>query len=128
MPTKKKRVGFIPRANVLDIINKLSFENNLSNSKIINILVEEALSRRGILNIKTGEANYNSLDNSEREIKYSNIENPLRNYTKNIQNDFSENLNSSPMEITDDLVDLEVYQKFLMFLQFKERMKQNKIK
>ena len=38
MPTKKRRVGFIPRSDVLDLINKLSFESNLSISKIINIL------------------------------------------------------------------------------------------
>ena len=55
MPTKKKRVGFIPREDVLRIIDKLSIENNLSNSKIINILVEEALSIRGIFNNKTGK-------------------------------------------------------------------------
>ena len=56
MPTKKRRVGFIPRGVVLDLINKLSFESNLSNSKIINILVEEALFKRGLFNIKTGKA------------------------------------------------------------------------
>ena len=33
MPTKKKRVGFIPREDVMRIIEKLSIENNLSNSK-----------------------------------------------------------------------------------------------
>ena len=52
MPTKKKRVGFIPREDVMRIIEKLSTENNLSNSKIISILVEEALSVRGIFNKK----------------------------------------------------------------------------
>ena len=50
MPTKKKRVGFIPREEVMRIIEMLSTENNLSNSKIISILVEEALSIRGIFN------------------------------------------------------------------------------
>ena len=49
MPTKKRRVGFIPRNDVLEIIGKLSFENNLSYSKIVCILVEEALFKRGIL-------------------------------------------------------------------------------
>ena len=57
MPTKKKRVGFIPREDVMKIIDKLSIENNLSNSKIISILVEEALSIRGIFNKKNGKAN-----------------------------------------------------------------------
>ena len=56
MPTKKKRVGFIPRDDVMRIIDKLSIENNLSNSKIISILVEEALSIRGIFNKKNGKA------------------------------------------------------------------------
>ena len=37
MPTKKKRVGFIPREDVMRIIEKLSTENNLSNSKINNL-------------------------------------------------------------------------------------------
>ena len=55
MPTKKKRVGFIPREDVMRIIDKLSLENNLSNSKIISILVEEALSIRGIFNKKIGK-------------------------------------------------------------------------
>ena len=55
MPTKKKRVGFIPREDVMRIIDKLSVENNLSNSKIIGILVEEALSIRGIFNKKNGK-------------------------------------------------------------------------
>ena len=74
MPTKKKRVGFIPREDVMRIIEKLSTENNLSNSKIISILVEEALSIRGIFNKKNGKLNQsyqskegnskNSFDNS----------------------------------------------------------------
>ena len=55
MPTKKKRVGFIPREDVMKIIDKLSIENNLSNSKIISILVEEALSIRVIFNKKNGK-------------------------------------------------------------------------
>ena len=55
MPTKKKRVGFIPREDVMRIIDKLSLENNLSNPKIISILVEEALSIRGIFNKTNGK-------------------------------------------------------------------------
>ena len=55
MPTKKKRIGFIPREDVMKIINKLSIQNNLSNSKMIGILVEEALSFRGLFNINIGK-------------------------------------------------------------------------
>ena len=67
MPTKKKRVGFIPREDVMRIIDKLSLENNLSNSKIISILVEEALSIRGVFNKKNGkvsQSNSNDFTNN----------------------------------------------------------------
>ena len=92
MPTKKKRVGFIPREDVLRIIDKLSIENNLSNSKIISILVEEALSTRGIFNKKKGKISQtyqavsdnsqNLSDNSSNFIDNSiiSIDNQLGNH------------------------------------------------
>ena len=43
MPTKKRRIGFIPRFDVLKVVNKISEEEKLSNSKVVNILIEDAL-------------------------------------------------------------------------------------
>ena len=127
MPTKKKRVGFIPREDVLKIIDKLSIENNLSNSKIISILVEEALSKRGIFNKKNGKGtrsygeikNYSlgisedSTDFQDKEkftinTKIENDKNPskTRLFKKNSQEDF----------------DLQMYKKFLSFIKFQEMM------
>ena len=78
MPTKKRRVGFIPRSDVLDLINKLSFESNLSISKIINILVEEALYKRGLYSMsRSNVLNYGEgidLKNDNR-IHYLILEN-----------------------------------------------------
>ena len=72
MPTKKKRVGFIPREDVMRIIEKLSIENNLSNSKIISILVEEALSIRGIFNKKNGKVSQSYKSNLTHSASLSN--------------------------------------------------------
>ena len=91
MPTKKRRVGFIPRSDVLDLINKLSYENNLSYSKIISILVEEALYKRGLLNYKRENETNNDIQNFKI--------------------------------IKDESFNNEIYAKFLIFLQFQERMK-----
>ena len=71
MPTKKKRVGFIPREDVMSIIEKLSTENNLSNSKITSILVEEALSIRGIFNKKNGKLTQAYKENNDNSQKLS---------------------------------------------------------
>ena len=93
MPTKKKRVGFIPRDDVMRIIDNLSIENNLSNSKIISILVEEALSIRGIFNKKNGKVTQSYL-----KIK-DNLE-----------------------DLSEEPIDLHTYKKFISFLKFQEMM------
>ena len=122
MPTKKKRVGFIPRSDVLDLINKLSFENNLSISKIINILVEEALYKRGIFNIKNGKVlsyeNKIDLKNKNRII----INNDDVDHSNEFNN-FKNTENQQIKEAKDEFIDKEIYKKFLMFLQFEEKMK-----
>ena len=116
MPTKKRRVGFIPRVTVLNLINKLSFESNLSNSKIINILVEEALCKRGLFNIETGKI-FSNIDNNNNLSRIKNI-NKEFNHSFNNNSNIYEN-----MDIREEILDKEIYSKFLMFLQFQERMK-----
>ena len=125
MPTKKKRVGFITREDVMRIIDKLSIENNLSNSKIISILVEEALSIRGIFNKNNGKANpsfqlpevykQNLSDNSADFIDKSEPSINTKIVTHlNLGN--STHLN----EVNNEAFDLNTYKKFLSFLKFQE--------
>ena len=121
MPTKKKRVGFIPREGIMIIVDKLSFENNLSNSKIISILVEEALAQRGLFNIETRKEN----------LLYINQKKDHESLTSN-----SLNVNTciSPAQLhsskkifniqnNKETFDLKTYEKFLLFLKFQEMLK-----
>ena len=127
MPTKKKRVGFIPREDVMRIIEKLSTENNLSNSKIISILVEEALSIRGIFNKKNGKVTQSyqlDIDNSKNLFDNSGdlTDNAKLSIDTNLGNHFipgkSTDLNAGNQET----FDLQTYKKFLSFLKFLEMM------
>ena len=127
MPTKKKRVGFIPREEVMRIIEKLSIENNLSNSKIISILVEEALSIRGIFNKKNGKAtqlcqlnedySQNLFDNSG-----GLIDNAKSSIDTNLGNHFISSKSNYLNEENQEVFDLQTYKKFLSFLKFQEMM------
>tara|TARA_A200000113_G_scaffold70368_1_gene61597 strand:+ start:279 stop:656 length:378 start_codon:yes stop_codon:yes gene_type:complete len=122
MPTKKRRVGFIPRNDVLDLINKLSFESNLSISKIISILVEEALYKRGIFNINNGKViNYQSQINFDKENQIL-VKNDYKDFSNGFNN-FKNNENQHFNNSSDEFIDKEIYEKFLMFLQFQEKMK-----
>ena len=92
MPTKKKRVGFIPREDVLRIIDKLSIENNLSNSKILF-------------------DNYGDFrDNTKLSID------------TNLGNHFNPSKSTHLNEENQEAFNLQTYKKFLSFLKFQEMM------
>jgi len=130
MPTKKKRVGFIPREDVMRIIDKLSIENNLSNSKIISILVEEALSIRGIFNKKNGKVtqSYQSYqqNNDNLQILSDNsisfIDNDEFSIDTKLGNDLSSSKSRYINKPNKESFDLQTYKKFLLFLKFQEMM------
>ena len=127
MPTKKKRVGFIPREDVMRIIDKLSIENNLSNSKIISILVEEALSIRGIFNKKNGKAtqSYQLIEDNSQNL-FDNSGDFLDKAKLSIDNNLGKHLIPSKSthlnEENQEAFDLQTYKKFLSFLKFQEMM------
>ena len=127
MPTKKKRVGFIPREDVMRIIDKLSLENNLSNSKIISILLEEALSIRCIFNKKNGketQSYQSNHDNSKNLFDNSGdfTDNAELSIDTNLENHFIPNKSTHLNEKKQEAFDLQTYKKFLSFLKFQEMM------
>ena len=83
MENKVKRIGYLPRKRVLEIIDEISNSESISSSKVVGILVEEALDARGIANFgysnitksntyKTN--NYKDLQNENALIKDSEDE------------------------------------------------------
>ena len=127
MPTKKKRVGFIPREDVMRIIDNLSIENNLSNSKIKSILVEEALSIRGIFNKKKGTATQSyQLNNHYSQILSDNsadfIDNEKFSINTKLGNHFNSDQSGHLNKPSHEAFDLQTYKKFLLFLKFQEMM------
>ena len=87
MENKVKRIGYLPRKRVLEIIDEISNSESISRSKVVGILVEEALDARGIANFG-----------------YSNIANSniykSKNY-KDLQNE-NASLNDAEDEFVDD--------------------------
>jgi len=127
MPTKKKRVGFIPREDVMRIIDKLSIENNLSNSKIISILVEEALSLRGIFNKENGKVTQSYQLTNYLSQKFTDnsgdlIDNAKPSIDTKLGNHFISSKSTDLNTENHEALDLQTYKKFLSFLKFQEMM------
>ena len=83
MENKVKRIGYLPRKRVLEIIDEISNSESISRSKVVGILVEEALDARGIANFGYSNItksntyksnNYNGLQNENAHLKDSEDE------------------------------------------------------
>ena len=74
MENKVKRIGYLPRKRVLEIIDEISKSESISRSKVVGILVEEALDARGIANF--GYSNISKSNSYKSDIyKEANNEN-----------------------------------------------------
>ena len=109
------------------IIEKLSTENNLSNSKTISILVEEALSIRGIFNKKNGKVtqSYQSHTDIAKNLFDNSgdfTENAKLSMDTNLGNHFIPSKSTHFNEENQEAFDLQTYKKFLSFLKFQEMM------
>ena len=116
MPSQRKRIGFLPSKEVHEIIEKLCTANEISQSKVTGLLVEEALRSRGELNESYG---LNTLFKGDL-INFSSDEETC-----------SEN-NKSPEKWDDFIVnkkvlsdDIKMMHEFIEFKYFKKVMKRN---
>ena len=75
MENKVKRIGYLPRKRVLEIIDEISKSESISRSKVVGILVEEALGARGIANFGYSNISksklYKSVNN--RDVQKDNL-------------------------------------------------------
>ena len=117
MPTQRRRIGFLPSSEVQNIIDKICNHNKLSQSKVTGILVEEALSSRGVL---TTPVKGLSLDFSFNEKKPSLIANQLFNSEMPFEND---NLYIENGSMNDEV---QMINDFIEFKFFKNIMIRNK--
>ncbi len=117
MPSQRKRIGFLPSEEVHEIIEKLCRANELSQSKVTGLLVEEALRSRGVLSELFSSNTSNSYDLFNES--FENKSSSKNNETKN--NDDSYRVNK---ELFID--DMKMMHEFIEFKYFKKFMRKNK--
>ena len=131
MPSTRKRIGYLPAPIIQDLITKIAINEKLSQSKIVGILVEEALIERGLFDskklnnfnknnsyLKAKEKNYstfkyNDLDEliSDKGITYNKEEYKIyKTFSKNFSTDLEDENNE------------ELFNLFKQFLLFQKRL------
>ena len=92
MENPVKRIGYLPRKRVLEIIDQISKSESISMSKVVGILVEEALDARGIANF-----GYNNLTKTK---SYSSEIFTEKQHIKNISDSEDEFVDDSGYTIS----------------------------
>ena len=116
MPTPRKRIGFLPSEEVHEIIEKLCTANEISQSKVTGLLVEEALRSRGVLNESFCQNSLNKKD----LINFS-----IDPYTFSENNKFPENGDDYTVNKKVLSDDIKMMHEFIEFKYFKKVMKHN---
>ena len=105
MPSPRKRIGFLPRTQVQEIIDQICEEENLSQSKVVGILVEEALAARGIFDPQIGQ-NFEANPNWKPQAKSL----------------MKKDITEAPLQIVSDDDEEAMMEQFREFQQFKKMM------
>tara|TARA_B100000579_G_scaffold25732_1_gene18127 strand:+ start:610 stop:1005 length:396 start_codon:yes stop_codon:yes gene_type:complete len=124
MPTTRKRIGYLPSANAQEMITKIANGEKLSQSKVVGILVEEALIarasddfknrnqliRKGFFD-KTANIDSSSLKENDNEELISDI--GITYDTKKYKYNSGENLLEPREKYNEEL--FEYFKQFLLF-------------
>ena len=74
MPSIRKRIGYLPSIDIQEIITTISKKENLSQSKVVGILVKEALIDRGLYPPQdTNDLIRNGLYNNRPQVNDSSL-------------------------------------------------------
>ena len=113
MESKIKRIGYLPRKRVLEIIDEISKSESISRSKVVGLLVEEALDARGIANFgysNIGKSNlfksdiYKGIQNENIQLK--NAEDEFvddSGYTVSSQKILDRSISSADIELANKI-------------------------
>ena len=119
MPSQRKRIGFLPRENVQDIIDKMCKSNKLSQSKVTGILVEEALNYRGLLSSTLSEKNKEKQSDSMNLKSFSikNNNNKLPSENKNIN--LEESYQKDEVQMINDFIEYKFFKNVMIQKNYK---------
>ena len=129
MPSTRKRIGYLPSINAQETITKIANKENLSQSKVVGILVEEALIARDGIDLKNSNeliiknlySRKNNNDNST--FNHNDLDELISDkgitYNKKKYNSTSNVHLSEPREKFNE----ELFEQFKQFILFQKTMK-----
>ena len=126
MPSIRKRIGYLPSINAQEMITKLAIKEKISQSKVVGILVEEALVARE----KEELTIRNDLIRNKHYGKRVNIDNSYYNYNdidelisdKGITYNTKKNghISEDDLSVSSEKYNQVLFEEFKQFIMFKK--------
>ena len=113
MPSQRKRIGYLPRAEIQNIIDQICKYNKISQSKVTGILVEEALIYRGVLYSTFNEKSDITVSNNNKSILINNDALHNENLNKNDNNNLEEKYINNEVKMINDYIEYKIFKKIM---------------
>tara|TARA_Y100001968_G_scaffold108983_1_gene98555 strand:+ start:305 stop:700 length:396 start_codon:yes stop_codon:yes gene_type:complete len=131
MPSIRKRIGYLPTINSQEIITSIAQKEKLSQSKVVGILVEEALKARGLFehqntNILLKERSHSKKNNINNfHLKYDDLDELIsdKGITYNSKKYKPNSGNSSSKQ--KETYNGDLFELFKQFMMFKKMLEEN---
>ena len=112
MPSKRKRIGFLPSAEVQNIIDQICKHNELSQSKVTGVLVEEALIYRGVLKINFNEKGFTKVDNN-KSLVYKNDNFNSESHNENNNYNLDKSYLKNEVKMINDFIEFKFFKNIM---------------
>ena len=113
MPSQRKRIGYLPRAEIQNIIDQICKYNKLSQSKVTGILVEEALSYRGFLYSTLNENSDITISNINKSILINTDAFNNEDLNKNENNNLEKKYINNEVKMINDYIKYKIFKKIM---------------
>ena len=130
MPSIRKRIGYLPSINIQEIISKISKKEKLSQSKVVGILVEEALIARGVFDLQNTndvikKRNYRKESNiSNSAIKYSDLDELISDKGITYNTKRYNNNSNNPSIDSKEAYNKDLFEQFKQFMLFQKMIEE----
>ena len=133
MPSIRKRIGYLPSPSIQELVIKIANNEKLSQSKVVGILVEEALLARGLIdsqnfnNLNRKNLNNDKRNNNDYSFKNNELDEMIsdKGITYNqkkyqLKKNHSSNISPEPKEQCDG----KLFEQFKQFIEFQEMLRE----
>ena len=130
MPSIRKRIGYLPSLDIQKIITTISKKENLSQSKVVGILVEEALRARGVYalqdtnNLIKNSSYKNRTHVNNSSLNYSDLDELISDQGITYNKRTNKHISNTSLSKDNEAYNKDLFEQFKQFILFQKMIEE----